>query len=143
MNVLASTAPATFIPIVLVAVAAAIYVARQALELAGKAPGAELLRKENEDLSRRNAELEDTTARQTAQIEDLIVKVKVLESEMAELRKRDQAAVLERLVEVEAKADKRHDETEAKADDRHQKTVDVLEKIAMNTSPPVHTTIDK
>jgi uncharacterized coiled-coil protein SlyX len=107
------------------------YVINRIAEARGWTRSSQVIRRENEDLGRRNADLEHTMERQTGQIEELTLKVGVLEAEMSELRKRDQTAVLNRLVEVEDRADARHSET-----------VVVLEKIARNTEPPVHTTTD-
>lgn len=76
------------------------------------------LRRENEDLARRNSELEDTVKRH----EESIV---ILKTKVQELERQSQAAVLERLVDVERLADARHAESLA-----------VLQKIAANTLPP-------
>ena len=69
------------------------------------------LRRENEDLVRRNQELEQTVARH----ED---KIQALETKVIELEKRDQAAVLRAI-----------EQHETKADARHAKTLDVLVEI--------------
>lgn len=62
------------------------------------------LRRENEDLVRRNTELEQTIARH----ED---KIRVLEAKVVELEKRDQTAVLRALETHEVRADTRHART--------------------------------
>ena len=62
------------------------------------------LRRENEDLVRRNQELEQTVARH----ED---KIRVLEAKVVELEKRDQTAVLRALETHEVRADTRHART--------------------------------
>ena len=62
------------------------------------------LRRENEDLVRRNGELEQTVARH----ED---KIRVLEAKVVELEKRDQTAVLRALETHEMRADTRHART--------------------------------
>jgi len=62
------------------------------------------LRRENEDLVRRNGELEQTVARH----ED---KIRVLEAKVVELEKRDQTAVLRALETHEVRADTRHART--------------------------------
>lgn len=94
------------IPAVLVGVAALLYVVRQALELSGHAPGAELLRKENADLLRYNEELERTVGRLGTEVEDLRRKV-------AHLELTNQAAVLRALEKHEVGAASRHAENQA------------------------------
>ena len=91
----------------------------------------QVLRRENEDLARRNDHLEANDIERGKNIEALTQKVRMLETQIEDLKQRDMAAVLSRLQAVEDKADERHIET-----------IDVLNVIAHNTSPPVHTTID-
>lgn len=86
-----------WLPFVLVGVAALVYAIRQGLEIAGKSPSANLLRLENEDLVRRNRELEETLARHTVLIEDL-------QREVESLRKSSQEAVLRAVMEHEKEA---------------------------------------
>ena len=96
-----------------VCTAALVYVAKEALELAGKSPGAELLRVENADLVRRNQELESNMARHELTIAAQAKDIEILQSKVADLEKRDQAAVLEALKAHEAGAMKRHEENQA------------------------------
>ena len=107
-----------------------------ALQKIGEARGwtrsSQILRRENEDLLRRNDHLEANDIERGRQVDELTQKVLMLETQIGELKQRDMAAVLLRLQNVEDKADERHHET-----------IGVLTLIATNTSPPVHTTTDE
>ena len=70
----------------------------------GWSRSAKTLRRENEDLVRRNGELEQAVARHQQQIA-------TLEAQVNELQKRDQAAVLKAIETHEARADSRHART--------------------------------
>lgn len=94
------------IPELVIGFAALSYVVRQVLELTGRAPGAERLRRENEDLVRREKELEATIARHEEQIADLKLKV-------AQLEMTNQAAVLDALVRHETNAGERFKKQES------------------------------
>ena len=74
-------------PLFALAVAALVYTIRQALEISGKSPSANILRAENVDLVRRNQDLEDTLVRHEVLIADL-------QREVESLRKTNQEAVL-------------------------------------------------
>lgn len=95
---------AEWLPLALVGIAALVYAVRTALELTGKSPGAELLRKENADLLRRNGELEQTVQRHEALIASL-------QKQCDDLKRSDQAAVLVALKEHEFGAIGRAKET--------------------------------
>jgi hypothetical protein len=95
-----------WLPLLAIGFAALVYVVREGLELLGKSPGAELLRKENGDLVRRNQELEETVARHERLIGELRTKV-------SDLERTNQAAVLEALKEHERGARSRHADTTA------------------------------
>ena len=100
-------------------------------EARGWTRSSQILRRENEDLARRNDHLEANDIERGKNIDLLTQKVLTLETQIGEMKQRDMAAVLQRLQTVEDKADERHVET-----------IDVLNVIAHNTSPPAHTTID-
>lgn len=91
-------------PLLLISIAAAVYVVKQGIEIAGVSPSANLLRIENADLVRRNHELEETVNRHAALIAEL-------QREVEELRKTNQAAVLAALKDHEVGAKSRHGET--------------------------------
>lgn len=93
--------PVGFLPLILVAVAALTYIVREALELTGRSPGAELLRVENGDLVRRNQELEAAVGRLESQVTEMRTKIRDLEMT-------NQAAVLAALTEHEKGAKERH-----------------------------------
>lgn len=102
-----------WLALVAVCAAALVYVAKEALELAGKSPGAELLRVENADLVRRNQELESNMARHELTIAAQAKDIEILQSRVADLEKRDQAAVLSALKDHEVGAMQRHAENQA------------------------------
>ncbi len=69
------------------------------------------LRRENEDLVRRNVELEATLARHEIKLAAQTAQIGVLESKISELQARDQSAVLHALTENESQAERRHAES--------------------------------
>jgi hypothetical protein len=115
--------PAEWLPLLLIAVAAATYIVREGLELTGRSPGAELLRIENGDLVRRNRELEESEARREQKISDLELEVADLKLKVRDLEMTNQAAVLVALKEHEKGAKERHGENQALL----QRAVDALE----------------
>lgn len=112
------------------------YVVLKVLEATGRTKSSQLLRRENEDLVRRNLELEAQVERHEIAIDRMKEEanerqktVDRLEAKIAELERQSQAAVLDRLLEIDSRADVRHVES-----------LGVLQTIASNTSPPVHIT---
>ena len=107
------------------------YLLRELADFRGWSRSSRLLRTENEDLARRNKDLEETVARHEITLTANDVSIALLEQSIRDLEKRDQAAVLDQLKVVEEKADSRHLET-----------IGVLAQIAENTSQPIHTTTE-
>lgn len=112
------------------------YVIVKFADAKGWSPSAKTLRENNQDLKDRNAELEKQVERHEETLAELQKlgeerqeAIVTLKAKVAELERLSQAEVLERLVEVELKADIRHAET-----------LVVLQEIATNTSPPVQVT---
>lgn len=87
--------------------AAAGYVTREALDLLGVSRSSKTLRQENEDLTRRDVERENTIRHLTGEVARLEAEVITLRTQVAELTKRDQSAVLEKLSEHERMASSR------------------------------------
>lgn len=69
------------------------------------------LRRENEDLVRRNTELEQTVARHEQKILEQGAEIESMRSRIIDLEKRDQAAVLAAIKLHEEQANHRHDRT--------------------------------
>lgn len=86
------------------------------------------LRRENEDLIRRNGELEQTVGRHEDTIRDQGGEIAVLQAKVRELEQRDQAAVLDALRAHEASAERRHTENAT----RHQEALSVWMAIRDN-----------
>lgn len=104
---------ADWLPLVAIGLACAIYVVREGLELTGMSPGAELLRTENNDLSRRNRELEEAALRTESKVEQLKVEITDLKGKVRDLEMTNQAAVLVALKKHEEGAEARHADTHA------------------------------
>jgi predicted nucleic acid-binding Zn-ribbon protein len=98
----------TELALVLVALA---YVTERSLDALGWSRSSRTLRRENEDLVRRNGELEGTVHRLDEEIARLKAELDVLTPQVAELQKRDQAAVLAAISEHERTAGLRHEKT--------------------------------
>lgn len=77
----------------------------------GWLPSSKRLRRENEDLVRRNTELEQTVARHEQTIATQGAALNALEQKVAELEKRDQAAVLAAIERHETNAASRQRES--------------------------------
>lgn len=86
------------------------YVIREALDLLGWSRSSKTLRQENEDLTRRDAEREQTIRDLRDEMSKLEAEVVSLRAQVAELAKRDQSAVLAALAEHESTANRRADE---------------------------------
>jgi hypothetical protein len=100
------------------------------LDLTGKSPSTKRLRAENEDLVRRNGELEETTARYEEKLTKATARITALEAKVEELEKRDQAAVLAALDRHEAMAEKRYKSVKEGDDRRHAEALAVLREIS-------------
>ncbi len=95
-----------------VAFGAVAYGVRETLDLVGRSPSSKRLREENVDLIRRNEELTGTVTRLEQRVDEL-------RSEVDELRKTNQVAVLRAI-----------EQHERNAGDRNEKTLAMLERIA-------------
>lgn len=113
--------------------AAATYVIQVTLDTMGWSRTSRTLRTENEDLIRRNKELEDTIRRLEEKVADLQEKLEVLGSELSELRSRDQGAVLDAINEHEHLANKRAEKYVQVLDsirvELHELLTDVVPKV--------------
>lgn len=89
------------------------YVTHLVLDSLGISRTSKNLRVENQDLVRRNGELEQTVARLEKDVRRLRDEVEVLTASVGDLQKRDQAAVLVALAEHERAAGLRHEKTHA------------------------------
>lgn len=69
----------------------------------GFSRSAKTLRRENEDVVRRNGELEETVTRLEAQIDALSLTIDELRTKVTDLEQHSQEAVLKRLEELETK----------------------------------------
>lgn len=100
-------------------------VAERIVDSKGWARSSKTLRRENEDLVRRNRGLEETVARHEQTILEQAGKIAALDAKVVELEKRDQAAVLEAIERHEASAAVRHTESAA----RHMESLAVFHEI--------------
>ena len=91
--------------------AALAYVTHVVLDALGVSRTSKTLRVENEDLVRRNGELEQTIARLEDKITKLQEELDVLVPQVAELQQRDQRAVLTAIADHERAAASRHERT--------------------------------
>lgn len=89
--------------------AALAYVTREALDAMGLSRSSRTLRIENEDLVRRNKEIDHDFGRLKVAHDTLDIEVKALRIQVSELQKRDQAAVLNAIEKHEAAAGARHE----------------------------------
>lgn len=83
------------------------YVIREALDLLGWSRSSKTLRQENEDLTRRDVEREQTIRDLRDQVAKLDAEIISLQAQVAELSKRDQSSVLIALAEHESTANRR------------------------------------
>lgn len=107
------------------AVAVIAYAVKTLADQRGWTRSSVLLRQENIDLGRRNDELMSTNAQLEDAIREQGRKIAILESQVAELKQRDQAAVLEELA--------RHEQNAA---ERAAETARILERIAVAIEHP-------
>lgn len=96
----------TDIALILAAVA---YLADRVMESRGWNRSSKMLRRENEDLTRRNEGLEMAVARLEEQVAAQAAKVHLLKETVRDLQARDQKAVLSNLEMVAAVASERHE----------------------------------
>lgn len=89
-----------WLQVLIIALLAAAYFADRIGQGLGLAPSQKLLRAENEDLIRRNKELEETVLRHESEIQ-------ILRAQIADLKATDQRAVIELLREHEVRAAER------------------------------------
>ena len=89
--------------------AALAYVTQQVLDATGRSRSSRMLRVENEDLVRRNKELDHDLGTLMVAHDALDIEVKSLRLEVADLRQRDQASVLKAIETHESAAGTRHD----------------------------------
>lgn len=89
--------------------AALAYVAQITLDATGRSRSSRMLRVENEDLIRRNTELEGKIAGLNTRVAELMTEVSALRVQVGELSQRDQAAVLAAIEHHEAAAGARHE----------------------------------
>lgn len=92
-----------------IAFAALAYVVERVLDATGWSRSSRTLRVENEDLVRRNKELDYEVGTLRVAHDGLDVEVKALRLQVAELQKRDQAAVLSAIETHERAAGTRHE----------------------------------
>lgn len=87
---------------VAILVAGAAYAVDRGLDALGWSRSSRTLRRENVDLTRRNAALDETVARLSDELGSAQRALTALEDKVRELEKRDQAAVLAALAEQKA-----------------------------------------
>lgn len=87
------------------------YVTQLAFDITGRSRSSQTLRRENEDLVRRNKELEVDVVALRHEVVRLEADIAALRAQIAKLEERDQAAVLSALKLHEERADKRWDGT--------------------------------
>lgn len=87
------------------------YVTQLVLDITGRSRSSQTLRRENEDLVRRNKELEVDVVTLRHEVVRLEADLAALRTQIAKLEERDQAAVLAALQLHEERADKRWDGT--------------------------------
>jgi predicted RNase H-like nuclease (RuvC/YqgF family) len=78
------------------------YVTQLILDATGKSRSSRILRSENEDLVRRNKELDDTVQRLKAEVGRLEDEVGSMRTQVTDLAQRDQTAVLREIGHLEA-----------------------------------------
>ena len=110
---------------ILVVCAVVAYAVKTVADQRGWSRSSVLLRQENVDLTRRNDELMEAKRELEEEVKSQGRKIAILESQVAELRERDQAAVLEALA--------RH---EQRAAERAAETAQILERIAVAIEHP-------
>lgn len=107
-----------------------VYLVDRALELTGKSRSAKTLRSENDDLVRRNGELEGTVQR-------LEAKIVALEARVDELAKvPDQTTVLDALVAHEEDSERRAQETGPKLDTAVGLLSQIRDRLPVSTVTP-------
>lgn len=89
------------------------YLTDRLLDAKGWSRSSKTLRRENEDLVRRNGELEQTVSRHEETIAVQGRQLELLEEKVRELEQRDQRAVLDALGRHEQSAERRHQENQA------------------------------
>ncbi len=107
-------------------------VVRETADILGWAPSSKRLRVENEDLVRRNQELEDTIVRHESRMASQDDQIAVLRAQVAELEKTNLAAVMESLDRQELGALRRHDENALRGEQQlaiGQQTLQLLSDI--------------
>ncbi len=87
------------------------YVVQLVLDAGGWSRSSRTLRTENEDLVRRNKELDDAVSRLKSEISRLESDVAALRAQVADLSQRDQTAVLRSIEDHERSAGVRHERT--------------------------------
>jgi TolA-binding protein len=97
------------LPWIAVGFAALAYVVREGLDLMGWSRSSKMLRQENEDLMRRDTERELTIQHLRGEVARMEGELTSLRAQVAELSKRDQAAVIRQLEDHERRADERSD----------------------------------
>lgn len=85
------------------------YGTERVLDILGWSRSSKLLRQENEDLVRRNEDLDSTVTILRSEVAKLNTDIDALRAQVAELQKRDQTAVLAALAEHERNAGQRHE----------------------------------
>ena len=93
------------------------YLVDRIMESRGWNRSSKTLRRENEDLVRRNGELEQTVARHETKLSEQRLEIDSLKMTVQDLQKRDQASVLLALQKHEVNAEHRHADNVA-----HQET---------------------
>lgn len=84
------------------------YLVDRIMESRGWNRSSKTLRRENEDLVRRNSELEQTVARHETKLAEQRLEIDSLKATVQDLQKRDQASVLLALQKHEVNAEHRH-----------------------------------
>lgn len=120
----------------------AVYVVERALDALGLSRSSRTLRTENEDLTRRNVELEETVGRHERTIDDLRSSMAALESKVRELERHDLASVLDAIRSHEVSAERRATAAERRSETdraesaaRHAEHVRILTEIRDSIRP--------
>lgn len=119
------------------------YVVKEGLDYLGLSKSSRLLRRENEDLVRRNRELEEAVTRHQLTIDELRASMQQLEVKVKDLERHDLASVLRAIEQHEtsaerraAAAEKRSQTDQAEGAARHAEHVRILTEIRDRITNP-------
>lgn len=111
------------------------YLVDRVFDARGWSRSSKTLRRENEDLVRRNNELEETVGRHEKTINDQRIRLDQLEIKIRDLEKHDLASVMRAVDQHEVAAERRMIAAQAEAASRHQEHVRILTDIRDSLRP--------